>query len=73
MFAEGSNICCVLTGASRGFGAAIAVDVAKQAIKTKNSITFILIARSLEGLEKTKTAVNQIHSSAKGLNNKNFI
>ncbi|XP_031549616.1 sepiapterin reductase-like [Actinia tenebrosa] len=65
MFAEGSSICCILTGASQGFGAAIAVDIAKQAVKTKNPMTFILTARSIEGLEKTKTAVEQIHSSAK--------
>jgi NADP-dependent 3-hydroxy acid dehydrogenase YdfG len=56
-----------LTGASRGFGAAIAVDLAKQSLKTKNSITFILVARSLEGLERTKSSVKETYPSAIGL------
>lgn len=50
----GQKTFCLVTGASRGIGAAIAVEFAK---KVGPDSAFLLVARSLSDLEATKAAV----------------
>ncbi|EDO46442.1 predicted protein [Nematostella vectensis] len=66
MFASGSSTCCIITGASRGLGCCIAVSIAEVAQAQNCEVTFILVARNKEGLEKTLNQVRQVKSSIKG-------
>lgn len=67
MFATSSKVCCIITGSSYGFGQAIAVEIAKQCLKSGNAITFVLTARTLSGLEKTKSLISEVYPSAQGI------
>ena len=58
----------ILTGASKGFGQALACSLAREFCKNdvgKESV-LVLVARSAEGLEKTRKMVAQISSDFKG-------
>ena len=58
----------ILTGASKGFGQALARSLAREFSKNdvgKESV-LVLVARSKEGLEKTRSMVAQISSDLKG-------
>lgn len=52
---------CVVTGASRGLGRTISVEIAR---KAQNKLILLLIARSKDGLEETKKLVKQIKENA---------
>lgn len=49
-----------ITGASKGIGQTIAIELSK--IINKNSV-FVLLARSVKGLEETKTSIQQVDNS----------
>ena len=44
-FVPGSRVCCVITGASHGFGRSIAVALARQCADHKTGGHFILVSR----------------------------
>lgn len=55
------SIYCVVTGASRGIGRTIAVELARRAT---NKINFLLLARSEQGLLQTKSLIEAVNSQA---------
>ena len=60
MFSSKSIV--IITGASKGFGRAIACSFAREFSKSeegKKSV-FVIVARSTEGLQKTKQLVEKI-------------
>ena len=56
-FAMATNLLLVVTGASRGLGRAIAVTFNRHPDPSIKYVKTLLIARSLSGLEETKTAI----------------
>ncbi|CAO1353421.1 unnamed protein product [Diamesa tonsa] len=52
----------VITGASKGIGATIAIETSK---KFKSGSVVVLLARSLEGLEATKAAILKVNDQLK--------
>lgn len=67
MFTEGCRTCCFVTGASRSFGRAVAVELARalQDGGTNNS-TVVLIARSKEELDETKQMITTLSPQVSG-------
>ena len=58
----------ILTGASKGFGRAVACSFAKEFSESefgKDSV-LVLIARSKEGLDETKRAVEKVYRDLNG-------
>lgn len=55
-------IYCIVTGASRGIGRTIAIDMAR---RSKNQIVLVLIARSEKNLNETKNLALEANKSAK--------
>jgi len=51
--------CVILTGASKGIGQCLAVEISKHLVPDS---TMILMARDTNGLEKTKEMVNKENS-----------
>ena len=66
LFVPGSRVCCVITGASRGFGRSVAVVLARQCADHKTEGHFILVSRSEEGLQETRYNIIEICSAAEG-------
>ena len=66
LFVPGSRVCCVITGASRGFGRSVAVVLARQCADHKTEGHFILVSRSEEGLQETRNNIIEICSAAEG-------
>ena len=65
-FVPGSRICCVITGASRGFGRSIAVALARQFSDSGIEGDFLLVSRSEEGLRETRNRIVEACSTAEG-------
>lgn len=63
-FAPGSRVCCVITGASRGFGRSVAVALARQFSDSEVEGRFILLSRSEEGLEQTRNKIVEVCPAA---------
>lgn len=51
--------CVILTGASKGIGQSLAVEIGRLLIPES---TIVLMARDTNGLEKTKEMVNEVNS-----------
>ena len=66
LFVSGSRVCCVITGASRGFGRSVAVALARQCADHKTEGHFILVSRSEEGLQETRNEIIEVCSAAEG-------
>ena len=67
MFNKGCRTCCFVTGASRGFGRAIAIELAQTMIDKVESGangTIVLVARSSNELQQTKEAIDARQSSS---------
>ena len=65
LFAPG-RVCCVITGASRGFGRSVAVALSRQCADHKTEGHFILVSRSEDGLQETRNKIIEICSAAEG-------
>lgn len=65
-FAEVSHTCCVITGASRGFGRATAFALADAFAASGCNSHFILLSRDEKNLQETKDGIMALHSYAKG-------
>ena len=66
MFASGSRTCCVVTGASRGFGRSVAIALAREFSNSGVESHFVLVSRSQEGLRETGNKITEACSGAKG-------
>ena len=66
MFCSDSRPCCLITGASRGFGRSAAIALARQFSDCGTEGNFILVSRSGDGLEETKKRIADVCVSAKG-------
>lgn len=64
-FAEVSHTCCVITGASRGFGRATAFALADAFAASGCNGHFILLSRDEKNLQETKDGIMALHSYAK--------
>ncbi|CAH3028266.1 unnamed protein product [Porites evermanni] len=64
MFPSGSRTCCVITGASRGFGRSVAIALAREFSDEGIEGHFVLLARSEEGLQETRNKIIETYSSA---------
>jgi len=63
-FVPGTRTCCVITGASRGFGRSIAVALARQFSDSGIEGHFLLVSRSEEGLRETRNRIVEACSTA---------
>ena len=66
MFLSGSRTCCVITGASRGFGRSVAIALAREFSHAGIEGHFVLLARCEEGLQETRNKVIETYSCAQG-------
>lgn len=66
MFESGSKTCCLISGASRGFGRSVAVALAGQFSDSGTKGHFILISRSGDDLEETRNTIIQVCATAEG-------
>ena len=66
MFASGGQTLCVITGASRGFGRAVALALARDFSDMGSEGQFVLVSRSEDGLEETKNQMKASFPSQKG-------
>ena len=66
MFETASKTCCLISGASRGFGRSVAVALARQFSDSGTKGHFILISRSGDDLEETRNRIVQICPTAEG-------
>ena len=66
MFASGSRTCCVITGASRGFGRSVAIALAREFSDSRIESHFVLVSRSEKGLQETRNRIIEASSAAKG-------
>ncbi|XP_020610282.1 sepiapterin reductase-like [Orbicella faveolata] len=64
MFESGSKTCCLISGASRGFGRSVAVALAGQFSDSGTKGHFILISRSGDDLEETRNTIIQVCATA---------
>ncbi|KAN0038460.1 hypothetical protein ACTA71_000638 [Dictyostelium dimigraforme] len=60
-----SKVLAIVTGASKGFGKAIAQEIVKGNPNKSQSIDLVLFARSLDGLKSTKESIETISTNAK--------
>ena len=65
-FAEVSKTCCVITGASRGFGRATAFALAHAFAESGCNSHFILLSRDEKKLQETRNGIMELDSYAKG-------
>ncbi|XP_068705638.1 sepiapterin reductase-like [Montipora foliosa] len=63
-FVSGSRTCCLVTGASRGFGKSSAVALAQQFSVSGIQSHFILVSRNEKCLQETRNAINEVCPSA---------
>ena len=66
MFKSGSKTCCLISGASRGFGRSVAVALARQFSDSGTKGHFILISRSGDDLGETRNTIIQVCATAEG-------
>ena len=66
MFVSGSRTCCLISGASRGFGRSVAVALAREFSDSGIEGQFILVSRSGDELEETRNRIIQICETAEG-------
>ena len=66
MFLSGSRTCCVITGASRGFGRSVAIALAREFSSAGIEGHFVLLARCEEDLQETRNKVIETYPSAQG-------
>lgn len=66
MFPSGSRTCCVITGASRGFGRSVAIALAREFSDAGIEGHFVLLARCEEGLQETRNKIIETYSCAQG-------
>ena len=66
MFVSGSKTCCLISGASRGFGRSVAVALAREFSDFGIESHFILVSRSGDELEETRNRIIQICANAEG-------
>lgn len=66
MFESGSKTCCLISGASRGFGRSVAVALAREFSDSGIEGHFILISRSGDDLEETRNRITQVCATAEG-------
>lgn len=66
MFSKESKACCVVTGASRGFGRAVALALADEFYQCSEKSAFVLAARSAEGLQETERQILQKYKGIEG-------
>ena len=66
MFESGSKTCCLISGASRGFGRSVSVALARQFSDSGTKGYFILISRSGDDLEETRKRIVEICATAEG-------
>ena len=64
MFPSGSRTCCVITGASRGFGRSVAIALAREFSDAGIEGHFVLLARCEEGLQETRNKIIETYSCA---------
>ncbi|XP_067048558.1 sepiapterin reductase-like isoform X1 [Acropora muricata] len=64
-FAEVSKTCCVITGASRGFGRATAFALAHAFAESGCNSHFILLSRDEKKLQETRNGIMELDSYAK--------
>ena len=67
MFKSESKTCCLITGASRGFGRSVAVALARQFSDSGTKGRFILISRSGDDLEEARNRIIQVCATAEGI------
>ena len=72
MFDSGSRVCCVITGASRGFGRSAAVALAREFSGSGIEGFFVLVSRSEEGLQETRNGIVEACSAAEGITKLDF-
>ena len=66
MFKSESKTCCLISGASRGFGRSVAVALARQFSDSGTKGHFILISRSRDDLEETRNRIIQVCATTEG-------
>ena len=66
MYESGSKTCCLISGASRGFGRSVAVALARQFSDSGTKGHFILISRSGDDLEETRNRIIQVCATTEG-------
>ena len=62
----GSRTCCLITGASRGFGKSAAVALAQQFSVSRIESHFVLVSQNEKCLQETRNAINEVCPSAQG-------
>ena len=67
MFSKESKACFVVTGASRGFGRAVALALADEFYQCSEKSAFVLAARSAEGLQETERQILQKYKGIEGM------
>lgn len=72
MFSHGSRTFSVITGASRGFGRALAIALAKEFSKCRVNGQIAVLARSAEGLASLQSSIHKECPDIKG-NNVKFL